>query len=99
MRENGDFCNDVRIRIGFKTRVELEVMRTKSGNAMTIQNTFSAPHISTVLLSSTTVIRKFGVCIKRLNKFPFSRLLQPTKKGFFSAVKINNHAFFIENEY
>lgn len=42
--------------------------------------TFRAPHSSTASASSTTVIRKFGVCRSSLKRRPFSKTLQPIER-------------------
>lgn len=46
----------------------------------TVTLTFRAPHSSTVSASSTTVIRKFGVCRSSLKRRPFSKILQPIER-------------------
>lgn len=52
--------------------------------------TFKAPHSSTVSASSTTVIRKFGVCRSSLKRKPFSKFLQPVEKEKQKLKKKNN---------
>lgn len=52
-------------------------------------NTFKAPQISTTSDSSTTVTRKFVVCMSSFSSGPCSLLLQPGWIKYRS--KINNH--------
>ncbi len=42
--------------------------------------TLSAPHSSTVSSSSTTTMRKYGVCIASFSSSPISRFLQPATR-------------------
>lgn len=73
-------------RLFFCTRITISSMYP----LQPVNLTFRAPHSSTASASSTTVIRKFGVCRSSLKRRPFSKILQPIERDKGKLKKIES---------